>query len=217
MIASTAERFKFDTVFSADGEIVRAPQRTRPKTSFTPDEVEAIRQEAFAQGSQNADAAANAALAQSLHNSASLTLELLRRHDAALDVIRAEASQLAAAIARRVAGHALAHYPMAEISHAVAEALHRFHTESRLIIRVPPALCGPLQARLPQLIDAEGFAGRAMVAGDPALHGADSRIEWQDGGIDRNTDRIFERIETEIARWHAADSANANPDTTQPE
>jgi flagellar assembly protein FliH len=207
MTAAQSSRFNFDTVFGEDGEVVRAAPRQRPKTSFTPDEVDAIRQEAFAQGTLDADAAANMALAQALKSSATAVSQLLRKQDMALAAIRAEASGLAIAAARRIAGHALAHYPLGEIEAAVSKALHDFHSEPRLVVRVNPALTGPLQSRVPQMTDAEGFPGRVVVAGDPLLRGADCRVEWADGGLERDTDAIFAALEADIERWHAAETA----------
>lgn len=209
MTATQTTRFNFDTVFGEDGEVVRAAPRQRVKTSFTPAEVEAIKQEAFAQGAQDADAAANAALAQALKIAAAQAAELLKRQDAKLAAIRAEASALALSAARRVAGHALSHNPLAEIETTLAAALHGYHGEPRLVVRLNPALAAPLQERMPKLIEAEGYMGRVVVAGDPALRGADCRIEWADGGLERDTGSIFEAIEAEIERWHAAETSSA--------
>lgn len=207
MTAAPQTKFSFDTVFGEDGEIVRAAPRQRPKTSFTPDEVEAIRQDAFAQGAQNADAAANAALASALHTAAAYAAELLKRQDEALAAVRAEASAIAMAAARRAATHALARAPLGEIEAVLSEALHAYHGEPRLVAKVNPSLTAALQTRLPHLIEAEGFAGRVVVAGDPGLRGADCRIEWADGGLERDIDTIFAAMEAEIQRWHAAEAA----------
>jgi flagellar assembly protein FliH len=207
MNASKANKFNFDTVFSEDGEVVRAAQRQRPKTSYTPEEVEAIKQDAFAQGAKNAEAAATAALAQALKSASTHIANLLKRQDASLAVTRAEASSLALAAARRVAAHALTHYPLAEIERVIATALHEYHGESRLVLRVNPDLTQPMQARLPGLIEAEGFMGRVIVAADPSLRGADCRIEWNSGGLERNEDAIFSAMQAEIERWHAAEAA----------
>lgn len=207
MTATPNARFNFDTVFGEDGEVVRAAPRQRPKTSFTPDEVEAIRQEAYAQGTQSAEAAANMALANALKSASAYAAELLKRQDAKAEAMRADASQLAVAAARRVAGHALAHYPMAEIEAAISRTLHDYHGEARLVVRLNPSLVAPLQAKLPKMIEAEGFIGRVVLAGDASLRGADCRVEWADGGLERDLDAIFAAMEAEIERWHAAEAA----------
>jgi flagellar assembly protein FliH len=215
MSAAPQTKFSFDTVFGEDGEIVRATPRQRAKTSFTPEEVEAIRQEAFAQGAQNAEAAANAAVAAALKTATAHAAELLARQDAALANIRAEASALAMAAARRAAHYALARAPLGEIEAVLSEALHAYHGEPRLVAKVNPSLAAGLQARLPHLIDAEGYAGRVVVAGDPSLRGADCRIEWADGGLERDTDSIFAAMEAEIQRWHAAEAAAPTAQATE--
>lgn len=207
MSVSPASKFNFDTVFGEDGEVVRAAPRQRAKTTYSPEEVEAIKQEAFAQGSQNAEAAANAALAKALTLAATHVAHLIQRQDSACATIRAEASALALAAARRVAGHALTHYPLAEIERMIAAALHDYHGEARLVLRVSPGLAPAMQAQLPKLIEADGFAGRVVVAPDANLHGADCRIEWTGGGLERDVNTIFAAMEAEIERWHAAEAA----------
>lgn len=211
MNAANANRFNFDTVFGEDGEIVRAAPRQRPKSSFTPAEVEEIRREAFTEGSKNAEAASAVALAHALNAAAARTVELLARQDAALAAIRAEASSLAISAARRVANHALDRYPLAEIETVLAAALHAYHGEPRFVVRLTPSMAGPLQEKLPQAIEAQGYPGRVVVMGDPSLRGADCRVEWADGGLERNTDAIFAAMEAEIERWHAAEAAGGAP------
>jgi flagellar assembly protein FliH len=126
-------------------------------------------------------------------------------------------SALAIAIARKVAGHAVARYPMDELERVVSQVLHDFHDEPRLVIRVAPALLTQVQSRIETLAAAQGFAGRAVVAAEPALGGADARIEWSDGGVERDVNAIFAALEQEIERWNAAELAAVTAATDQRE
>jgi flagellar assembly protein FliH len=217
MSANMSAKFNFDTVFGEDGEVVRTIVRQRPKTSFTPDEVAALQQEAFAQGAQNAEAAANAALAEAFKGMSRRLDTLLRAQSMAIAELRAEMAGLAVAIARKVAGHAMARYPMDELEPAIAKVLHDYHDETRLVIRVAPTLCATVQARIDAIASEQGFAGRAIVAAEPALGGCDTRIEWADGGVERDISSIFATLEQEIQRWNAAETASVAADTNQGE
>jgi flagellar assembly protein FliH len=197
--------FSFDTVFSEDGEVVRAPQRQRPKTSYSPEEVEIIRAECLEQGARDARAAADAAVAQALRRAEEGAQNLHAALDREVARLRAESAALAVAAARRVAGVALARFPLDEIEHAVADAMHQLHAEPRLIVRVPAALAEEVRKRMPQWSQADGYAGKVVVMGDGALTGSDSRIEWKDGGVERDVERAFAAMEAEIARWCAVE------------
>ena len=47
---------------------------------------------------------------------------------------------------------------------------------------------------------ATGFSGRVAVVADPALGQDDARVEWSDGGVERNTAQIWQEIEAAIQR-----------------
>ena len=43
-----------------------------------------------------------------------------------------------------------------------------------------------LEPRLAEIAHEEGYDGRVMIAADPAMTGADCRIEWRGGGAERS-------------------------------
>jgi flagellar assembly protein FliH len=104
-----------------------------------------------------------------------------------------------------------------ELEPAVAQVLHDYHDEARLVIRVAPMLCQQLQSRIDAIAAAQGFAGRAIVAAEPELRGCDTRIEWADGGVERDMNASFAALEAEIERWNAAETAAVASATNQGE
>ena len=62
-----------------------------------------------------------------------------------------------------------------------------------------------LQERLTQLSAASGFEGRVVLIGDDAMGESDCRVEWADGGVEREAGRIWRAIEEALARYIAVD------------
>ena len=52
--------------------------------------------------------------------------------------------------------------------------------------------------------------GRVIIIAEPALTGADCRVEWANGGIERDLASTFASIEQSAERWRASTSAEEN-------
>ncbi|MBI1207814.1 MAG: hypothetical protein GC191_11055 [Azospirillum sp.] len=87
-----------------------------------------------------------------------------------------------------------------EIQAAIMSCLHDLIDEPRLSIRVHDDLVEPMRERLERLAEARGFAGRLVVLNDPALGPADCRVEWANGGAERNTGELLAEIERAAGR-----------------
>ena len=53
-------------------------------------------------------------------------------------------------------------------------------------MKTPPALAKVIEERAAEIAAEQGFEGRIQVAGDSTLSGADCRIEWRGGGVERS-------------------------------
>ena len=49
-----------------------------------------------------------------------------------------------------------------------------------------------------------GFSGRVVVVAEARIGPADARIEWADGGVERNTEQVWQEIEAIIERFAAS-------------
>ena len=61
------------------------------------------------------------------------------------------------------------------------------------MLRVNDALFDALQRRLAAIAQANGYAGKIVLLADDALAPGDGRIEWADGGAERDTRRLWPR------------------------
>ena len=123
-------KFNFDNVFGAkDGGAQASAPRAR--SSYSADEVEMIRKDSLSQGKADVEAAALALQAQTLGAIAHSLTTVISQFDATVTALRQESAQLALAVGRKLAEHALAAYPLDEVQALLADCLHKMHGEPR--------------------------------------------------------------------------------------
>jgi flagellar assembly protein FliH len=62
-----------------------------------------------------------------------------------------------------------------------------------------------LQEKLGQISTANGFEGRVVLIADDEMGESDCRVEWADGGVEREAGRIWRSIEDALTRYIAVD------------
>ncbi len=97
--------------------------------------------------------------------------------------------------------------PVAEIEALLAGCLAEALDEPRIVLRVSDALFEAVQARIAAVVQAGGYSGKVVLLADAALAGGDGRVEWADGGAERDTSRIAQEIDAVLARALAAPPA----------
>jgi flagellar assembly protein FliH len=181
------QKFTFDVSFDHLGG---PSPRSLAERRFTRGEIEATRQAALAEGHAaglaEAAKAAQALAADSLAAIAEGVAALLAAHDATTaDTQRRALAAMQAIIAKLVPGLA-AKDPLAEVEAFAAKCLHEAIAEPRVVLRVAAELYEPLRERLDALAAAAGYAGRIVLITDDALTAGDARVEWADGGAERD-------------------------------
>jgi len=211
-------KFLFDTEFVIDAR-GRARLADEDEERLTRAELDAACAEARAAGAAESAMrereASERRQAEALERMAEGLRGLAERQGAVLAEALAQATRLALAIARRVAPAALARQPLAEIEALVGHQLAELVDEPRVVVRVAADLVGPLEARLDGLAAASGFAGAVILIADDALAPGDCRIEWADGGVERDEMALWQAFETAIAR--VLDDQAQEPGATAPE
>jgi flagellar assembly protein FliH len=200
MSPSNPRRFTFDTEFQGAKDHPSEAARGRQKKTLTAEELDRIQAEAHAAGADNANARAAEALERSV---AALTIAIRAALDtshAEVEAVRNEAARLALAMARKIAPAALAALPAGDVENALRQAMHQAIGEPRITLRAAPAVVEALEARLADIAHEEGYEGRVLAAADPAMRGADCRIEWRGGGAERSEAVIEEALTALITR-----------------
>lgn len=181
------QKFTFDVSFDHLG----APSaRSMAERRFTRGELEATRQAALAEGhaaglaeaAQSAQSLTADALAQIAESLAAL---LAAQGATTVDTQRRGLAAVQAIIAKLVPGLA-AKDPLAEVEAFATKCLHEVIDEPRVVLRVAQEIYEPLRERLDALANAAGYAGRVVLLADDAIAAGDARVEWADGGAERN-------------------------------
>ena len=202
-------KYNFDNVFGTKGAAAQAAT-PRARSTFSAAEVDAIRQEMFSQGKADTEARSAALQAQTLGAIAQSLTIALSQFDAAIVTMREESASLALAVGRKLAETALAAFPQKEVEAVIADCLHKLHNEPRLVVRVSADCADAIRAEIDALCEKHGFAGRVVVIVEATLAGADCRVEWANGGIERDLNETFANIEQCAERWRASSSAEEN-------
>lgn len=93
---------------------------------------------------------------------------------------------------------------------ALLEQNFRFlKEEPKISIRLNPALADPIKQYIAQIVIKESYPGKIAVIRDENIALGDCRIEWKNGGLERNTQDILNQTE-ELLRLYGQSS----PDST---
>ena len=198
-MSTGARKFTFDTEFSGGDDRQAPAAQARQKQTLTIEELENLKTLARHEGASSAEIRAAEALERGI---AALTISVRAALDtshAEIEVIRDEAARLALAMARKIAPAALAALPSGDVEIALRQAMHQAIAEPRITLRAAPAVIQALEPRLNDIAHEEGYDGRVLFAADPAMTGADCRIEWRGGGGERCEQTIEEALSALIA------------------
>lgn len=202
-------KFEFDTVFGSKGALPTAAA-ARARSSYSSEEVETIRRETFQLGKADTEAQAAAAHAATLSAIAQSLIRMIGEFDAAVRTMREDSAVIALEVARKLAQVALEAYPLKEVEALLADCLHKLHREPRIVVRVSSACAERLREDIDRLCAEHAFSGRVVIIAEPSIIGSDCRIEWADGGVERDLAVTLAAIEQSAERWRSSNPSEEN-------
>jgi flagellar assembly protein FliH len=234
---TSTRRFLFDTEFDADVARRReerlASEALMPKPQPPPSEPEEpppppepvfksadllqAHEDGYADGFANGKAAAEAAATARL----SATLERLADQleyivQSAVDTAarqREGVIEIGAAIARKLLPDLSRRQGTAEAEAMMSAVITELIDEPRMVIRVADEDLDALSERIDAVAQRRGFAGKVVLLAEPTVAAGDCRIEWADGGVERDSARLWNDIDQAVVRLlgaggHAADASS---------
>jgi len=207
--ASAHEKFAFDTVFEATGEVISAAPR--PKRNYSAEEVEAIRKAAEAAGEAralagvaNRQAEALAAISRAVQQALPALAALAHEH-------RVGSAELALACARAIAAAALDEFPQAPVQAALEALAREIEAAPRLVVTAEADLAEGLQAALEQTAQAVGYPGAIQVRATPGLGRHAFTLDFGDGSASFDPAAAAERVAQTLHAALAAEGLHAEP------
>lgn len=216
-----AKKYLFDLTFDSP-ESRATSERDKPKPTFTEEQLEAAKKEAYAEG---AAAGKKAALEdQQQHMNALLTQ--INKHLAvviqqSLDEWQrqlAQMQQIALVIARKIMPRYVERNGLDEIEAIITKVVTEMSREPRLVFRVCEAQFDDAKARINAIAEQAAYAGKLVILGDPELGQSECRIEWADGGIERDLKTLWQDIDRVLEEVQALDplTVSTEPATETP-
>ena len=137
-----------------------------------------------------------------------------RAQVAANDAMYRDGVELACLIAGRLATALVADQPLAEVEALIHDCLEHLRGEPRIVVRIGEDSIDHLAARIGGLAERCGFPGKIVLLPDDGLAVGDCRVEWADGGAERNREVLATAVDTAIARYmeiHRTEGGNRDP------
>lgn len=198
--------------------VVVAPPPPPAEPTFSAADLAAAREAAWAEGHAAGDAAARA----ETDRLAAEALDVIAGRLSAIDGALAESMENAArlgietgvSVARRVVPAILRRHPTIEIETLFRTCLNDLQEEPRVVLRVADPLLDVLQGGMQRIASRAGFGGKVIVIGDENLDLGDCRIEWSDGGAERDNARLWQAVDAVVQRHLAPPEPPANEPAT---
>ena len=206
---SAPAKFLFDVDFSA-GHARHGGPATKSAREIALDEAEA-RGHRAGQAAARAEVAAESArrAAAALEHIGHAIEQLSRGLGAIEGRLEAEAVEVAASVATKLAPELIAREPFAEIAALAAECFRHLVGVPHVVVRINDALDRDVREQLDDIAHARGFTGRLVVLAEPDIAPGDCRVEWADGGVSRDRGRTDAAIAEAVQRYVAVRRAGA--------
>lgn len=221
MAANTSnapEKFLFDTTFES-GKTRASADEDKPQPKYFDADLENARAEGFAAGHDAAKREAAQSIEQATAEAANTIAQQLGALEPALAAAQERqtrmAVELSAALVRKLFPKMTERHGPAEIQGLVATALERLRDEPRIVIRVADSLLDTVQKEVGAVAQRAGFDGKIVLLAEPDLAPGDARVEWADGGAERDTDRAWRDIDALIHKVVGFHHGPGAPETTQ--
>ncbi len=219
------KKFLFDSDFDetdappkeVEEEIVAVEEEEVEEAAptFSEEDLAEARQEGFAAGKkegigESADAVEHQVM-ESLAKLADIMNQVFSIQEKANDAMSRNAVAVAVSIAGKAFPELARLNALGEVEGMVASVMERVVKQPRLVIAVDEKLHRPLAERIDAVIAKSDYEGKVELALDAELAFGDCRIEWDDGGAERNVAEIWRDIDDIVRRNLGVGAEGAEP------
>jgi flagellar assembly protein FliH len=196
-------KFLFDTDFAAG--TAREPTVTVSEHGAKLAEADAAAyQRGFAEGQRDAEAETGRRIAATFERIAAGIEQAAGALTAIEARLECEAVEVAVAVARKLVPSLIEREPLAEIAALAGGCFRELVAAPHVVVRVNEGLYAAVREKIDDIARAHGFGGRLVVLGEPGIAVGDCRIEWADGGVNRDTGVAERAIGEAVARYISA-------------
>jgi flagellar assembly protein FliH len=202
-------KFMFENDFAPGGE--RKPLVTLDEHAAKLKEAEAAAYaRGFAQGSSEARAEAEQRSLAVIERIATAMSALDQQIQAVEAKFETEAVEVAVAVAKKLAPELVSQEPFAEIAALAIGCFRNLVKCPHVVVRVNDALHETARSTLDEIVRRLSPDTKLVLLAEPEIALGDCRIEWADGGIDRDTAAIAAAIDEAVTRYINARRSGAD-------
>lgn len=178
-------------------------EANRPPT-FSLEEMESAKSEAYAKGRQegmdDAMAGIDQQVARTLDAVFSRVPKVFEQHKAWTQEMETDAARLGLAVIGRLAPELVRDNELPEVEAVIREAFGFLTEQPKVMIRVAKELEEPLSGKVDLMASRVGYEGQVVLVGDPELPVDDCRVSWQAGAVERSLDGVWDQIDEIVGR-----------------
>ena len=217
--SNSPKKFLFETSFGqAQVEQRKTAVEAPPEPTYFDQDLAQARADGMTAGKETGRKEA----LESVENAAAKALEAIGQHLPTLEESMAAmqerqvraALDVSAAMVRKFFPRMAQDQGLQEIEAVVRDAMTRLRDEPRIVVRVCDALLDTVKKRVVTLANDTGFEGKIVFLAEESMGSGDVRIEWADGGAERDTARIWQDIDEAIR--HMTSTPLGSRDTATP-
>ena len=209
---SAPTKFLFDVDFAAGNRKAAEPTVTLAEHALMLAEAETSAHiRGLNEAKADAHVEAERRIAAALERIAAGLGEAARALQAVETRLECEAVEVAVAVAAKLAPALIAREPMGEIAALARDCFRELTASPHIAVRVNDGLYAVAREKLGAVAGAEGFEGRLVVLGEPGIAVGDCRIEWADGGVNRDSAAADAAIGEAVARYLSARQSLSAP------
>jgi flagellar assembly protein FliH len=124
--------------------------------------------------------------------------------------LETEAVDVAVAVAKKLAAALIEREPLVEISALAMGCFRHLVNAPHVVVRVNEAQHASVGKPIEEMVRTRGLAGHLIVLAEPDIKIGDCRIEWADGGVNRDRTATEAAIDEAVARYVKARLAAAS-------
>lgn len=193
-------KYLFDRSFDDIAAAQRAQER-KP-VLMKPEQIDALKTEAhdkgFAMGKDAGRDEQTAKLTAVMATVGKNVEGLMKGIDALIAEQETHTRKLVLSIAKKILPDFTARHGLQEIEALLDGAVRDMSREPRLVVRVHETQAEAVTAQVEAIATQRAYTGKVVVLADAGVAAGDCRIEWADGGIERNTQTTMDAIEQTV-------------------
>jgi len=195
-------------------DTARAPER-KPVT-LKPEQMDALKKEFYDAGFAEGQKTSGDSQAK---KTADLLAHIDQRMAALAETMQSlqqeqdqQTRRIALAVARKILPDFTAKNGLQEIEAMLTAAVAEMMHEPRLVVRVNESQFDSVNGKVQDITAQKAYAGKVVVLADAEIAIGDCRVEWADGGMERNAEAAWKDVEKVVA---PEDGAAVKPETPE--